>query len=157
MCNMNKELLYSYADNTIEPLEKIFVEEHLKNCSECTVELEEIKNADLKLSEFDFEDIEFPDKLSALSQLIVENCINEEEKQDAELKYNNYKQGLKLIKKSVSARYTIRHRNPYDQMIKKNIDKAASVVKNAAQKYCRSKLKKSRIAKSKIYKILKAV
>ena len=27
---MDKQLLYSYADNSIEPLEKIILEEHLK-------------------------------------------------------------------------------------------------------------------------------
>ena len=152
MCNMDKELLYSYADNSIEPLEKIFVEEHLKYCSQCAHELEEIKNTDLKLSGFNFEDIDFPERLSVLRQLIIDNCIEEQENEDPELKYNNYKESLKVIKNSAVESYAVRHNNPYDRMIKNNVSAAANVVKKAAKKYCKSKLEKSRI-----YKILKAV
>jgi predicted anti-sigma-YlaC factor YlaD len=49
-CKLNKDLLYSYADNTIEPLEKIFVEEHLKYCKQCRKDLKLIYSIDKNLN-----------------------------------------------------------------------------------------------------------
>ncbi len=153
MCKMDKQLLYSYADNTIEPLEKIILEEHLKYCKECENELKEIKNMEYNLEKFDFEDIEIPDRLSILSEIIYDNCLNEVNNEKLEkIAYSNYKESLKLIKSAVFRGYKLRYNNPYDRLIKKNLNAGAAVVKKAAEKYCEKKLENN-----KIYKILKAV
>jgi hypothetical protein len=94
-CKLDKQLLYSLADNTIEPLERIFVEEHLKYCTECKKELELIKKLDKELNEFKFE-IPIPERLSTLSQLLVENCINQMENEDTKLKNQKYYEEMKL-------------------------------------------------------------
>ena len=157
MCKLNKELLYNYSDGTIEPLEKIIVEEHLKYCSECREELREIQEFDTCLENFDFEDIEIPDKLSSLSELIAENCINEAERNDSKLQYCNYNEGMQLIKETAKKGYKLRYNNPYNKTIRKNVDGSFKIVKKAAKKYCENKFKKSRFSKSTLYKILKAV
>lgn len=157
MCNMNKQLLYSYADNSIEPLEKIILEEHLKYCEECTEELSKIRNMECKLTAFDFEDIEIPKRLLDLSELIIDNCLNEIGKEKPEITYNNYKESIKLMKSIILDGYMLRYNNPYDRLIKKNINLTTNVVKKAVGKYCKNKFENSKLAKNKLYKILKAV
>ncbi len=157
MCNMDKELLYSYADDSIEPLEKIILEEHLKYCEECAEELIEIRNMECKLTAFDFEDIEIPQRLSDLSELIIDNCLNEVEKEKPEITYDNYKECIKLMKSTILDGYKLRYNNPYDKLIKKNIDITTNIVKKAAGTYCKRKFENSRLAKSRLYKILRAV
>lgn len=157
MCNMDKRLLYSYADNSIEPLEKIILEEHLKYCKECAQELIEIRNMEGKLAAFDFEDIEIPQRLSDLSELIIDNCLNEVEKEKPKITYNNYKESIRLMKSTILDGYKLRYNNPYDKLIKKNIAITTNIVKKSAGRYCQSKFENSKLAKSKLCKILKAV
>jgi len=76
MCNMNKQLLYSYADDSIEPLEKIILEEHLKYCEECTDELIKIRNMEYELTTFDFEDKKIPLNLYASISKYDEKTFN---------------------------------------------------------------------------------
>lgn len=83
MCKLDKELLYSYTDKTIDPLEKIFVEEHIKYCTECQRDLKFIGLVDDVL-EKDFPSVDLPVRLNLLSVMIAENCINQIE--DASVK-----------------------------------------------------------------------
>ena len=53
--------------------------------------------------------------------------------------------------------YKLRYNNPYDKLIKKNIAITTNIVKKSAGRYCQSKFENSKLAKSKLYKILKAV
>ena len=78
MCKLDKLLLYSYEDNSINPLEKIIVEEHLKYCNECRNELKEIREFEENINHIDFEDIELPDDLDELCSLVIDNCISKE-------------------------------------------------------------------------------
>lgn len=67
-CKFDKTLLQDYLENTIEPLEKIFLEEHLKCCKECKKELKELK---LLLFDLDFsskEEIEYPKELDKVRE-----------------------------------------------------------------------------------------
>lgn len=157
MCKLDKKLLYSYADGTIEPLEKIIVEEHLKYCSECSDELEDIKNMDKVLETLKYDDIHIPDRLSMLSELVVENCINEKEKSDCSVQYNNFRQGLKLITNTAIKGYMIRYENPYNKSIERQLKNCTDLMKGAAKKYCRNKIAKTKFSKSRLLKILKAV
>ena len=131
-CKLDKQLLYSFADNTIEPLERIFVEEHLKYCSECKKELELIKKLDKELNEFEFE-IPIPERLSTLSQLLVENCINQMENDDAKLKNHNYNEDMKLLKKTIIDSYKMPYNNPYNKFIERNLTKAIRLIGKPAK------------------------
>ena len=150
-CKFDKQLLYSLADNTIEPLEKIFVEEHLKCCGECKKELQLIKKLDKELDEFDFE-ILIPERLSSLSQLLIENCINQMENEDVNLKNHNYNEDMKLIKKTIFDAYKVPYNNPYNKFIEKNLTKAVDLISKPAKKYNNKK-----ISKIKILKLFKVV
>ena len=150
-CKLDKQLLYSLADNTIEPLEKIFVEEHLKYCVECKKELELIKRLDKELNEFEFE-IPIPERLESLSQLLVENCINKMENEDTKLKNYNYNEEMKLLKKTIIDSYKVPYNNPYNKFIERNLTKAVGVIGKPVKKYYDRK-----ISKIKILKLFKVV
>ena len=150
-CKLDKQLLYSFIDNTIEPLERIFVEEHLKYCLECKKELELIKNLDKELNEFEFE-MPIPERLSTLSQLLVENCINQMENEDTKLKNHNYNEDMKLLKKTIIEAYKLPYNNPYNKFIERNLTKAVGVIGKPAKKYYNGK-----ISKIKILKLFKVV
>jgi hypothetical protein len=150
-CKLDKQLLYSLADNTIEPLERIFVEEHLKYCTECKKELELIKKLDKELNEFKFE-IPIPERLSTLSQLLVENCINQMENEDTKLKNHNYNEEMKLLKKTIMDAYKVPYNNPYNKFIERNLTKAVGIIGKPVKKYYNGK-----ISKIKILKLFKVV
>ena len=75
-CRIDKELLYALDDNTIEPLEKIFIEEHIKYCTDCQKDLKTIGIINENIKD-ELINIEFPDKLNIISQLVAENCISQ--------------------------------------------------------------------------------
>ena len=150
-CKLDKQLLYSLADNTIEPLERIFVEEHLKYCTECKNELELIEKLDKELNEFEFE-IPIPERLESLSQLLVENCINKMENEDTKLKNHNYNEEMKLLKKTIIDSYKVPYNNPYNKFIERNLTKAVGVIGKPVKKYYDRK-----ISKIKILKLFKVV
>ena len=150
-CKLDKQLLYSLADNTIEPLEKIFVEEHLKYCVECKKELELIKRLDKELNEYEFE-IPIPERVSTLSQLLVENCINKMENEDTKLKNYNYNEEMKLLKKTIIDSYKVPYNNPYNKFIERNLTRAVGIIGKPVKKYYDGK-----ISKIKILKLFKVV
>ncbi|EKQ51251.1 MULTISPECIES: zf-HC2 domain-containing protein [unclassified Clostridium] len=145
-CKFDKQLLYSMADNTIEPLEKIFVEEHLKYCSECKKEFELIKELDKELGEFEFE-LELPERLSTISQLIVENCISEIENENEELKVHNYNEEMKLLKKTIIEANKFSYNNPYNKFIERSLTKTISFIGKPVKNYYKKKISNSKIGK----------
>jgi len=56
MCNIDKGLLQKYLDKDIDPLEKILLENHLLNCSQCRKDLNQ-----LKIMEWDLNNIDLPE------------------------------------------------------------------------------------------------
>lgn len=63
-CKFDEFLLHEYLDGTIDPLERIILEEHLKHCGSCRRELTELK---LLLWEFEsLQAVELPSEISLL-------------------------------------------------------------------------------------------
>lgn len=145
-CKLDKQLLYSLTDNTIEPLERIFVEEHLKYCDKCKKELELIKKLEKELDVFEFE-MPIPEKLSTLSQLLADNCINQMENEDANLKSRNYNEEMKLLKRTIAAAYKYPYNNPCNKYIEEKLAKAAGVIGKPVRNYCNKKMSKIKILK----------
>lgn len=145
-CKLDKQLIYSLADNTIEPLERIFVEEHLKYCDECIKELQHIKELENGLSELEFE-IPIPEKLSVLSQLLVENCIDQMENEDINLRRQNYEEEMKLLKRTIIDAYKAPFNNPYNKFFEDKLTKAAGVIGKPVKNYCNKKMSKIKILK----------
>ncbi|EPR13941.1 anti-sigma factor family protein [Ruminiclostridium papyrosolvens] len=72
---VDASLLQEYLESTIDPLEKIFVENHLKICKECRRELSE-----LKLLLYDLDDrsnyiIEIPAELETMRDDIIDTFL----------------------------------------------------------------------------------
>jgi len=145
-CKLDKQLLYSLADNTIEPLERIFVEEHLKYCDECKKELELSEKLEKELNEFEFE-ILIPERLSILSQLLADNCINKIENEDANLKSRNYNEEMKLLKRTIIEFYKAPYNNPCNKYIEEKLTKAVGVIGKPVKNYCNKKMSKIKILK----------
>lgn len=157
MCSLDKDLLYSYIDGTIGELEKIFVEEHLKYCTECQKELRKIREFDNELENLNYKDIYIPDRLSMIAEMVAENCMSQMEKEQVDIEYANYKEGMKLIR--VVAKEGIRYiyDNPYSKRTEEKLNKCGKVVKKQAKKFWHKKLSKTKIANNKLIKILKVV
>ncbi len=148
-CKLNKNLLYSYVDNTIEPLEKIFVEEHLNYCKECRKDLKLISAIDENLNCED-EDFVFPKRLNLISKLIVENGLAELEYKDLKLKLKNIIHSYEHFNKSMKNSKNIYKQNPFKKFIKKELNTSISIAKKPAKKFLKEKIKK--ISFSKIFK-----
>ena len=146
-CNMDEYYLYAYDDGTIDPLEKIFVEEHLKHCSKCRKQLEIIKSIEKNLSMIQFP---VPDRLSEISQMVAENCIESVENKDSRVKRQNYRESMKSIGNIIIRSQFLKNNNPYNKAINKCVKAAVSAAEKPAKKYIRKKM-----AKFNLLKILK--
>jgi hypothetical protein len=146
-CNMDEYYLYAYDDGTIDPLEKIFVEEHLKHCSKCRKQLEIIKSIENGLSMIQFP---VPDRLSEISQMVAENCIESVENKDSRVKRQNYRENMKSIGNIIIRSQFLKNNNPYNKAINKCVKAAVSAAEKPAKKYIRKKM-----AKFNLLKILK--
>ncbi|ACL74761.1 zf-HC2 domain-containing protein [Ruminiclostridium cellulolyticum] len=72
---VDASLLQEYLESTIDPLEKIFIGNHLKICKECRRELSE-----LKLLLYDLDDksnyiIEYPPELETMRDDIIDSFL----------------------------------------------------------------------------------
>lgn len=149
MCSLDKTLLYSYGDGTIGPLEKIFVEEHLKYCTECNKELKLIKGMEDGLMKMEA-CITLPEKLSIIAELVAENCIDQIEKEAGHLEAFNYFQHAKKISRTIVNSQKYRYENPYNNYIKKSIENAAKTVVKPIKSYCKKK-----VSELSLFKLLK--
>ena len=143
-CKFDKKLLYSYADNTIGPLERIFVEEHLKYCDRCVKDLNLIKVIDNSLKE-SINEIEFPDRLSLITELIVENCMAEIEENNLKLRINNIIESYKHGRKSIKYANKLYENNPYNKFIQSSVNNAISYVKKPVKGFFKKKLNSMKI------------
>jgi len=75
-CSFDKEIIQKYVDNTIDPLEFIFLKEHLSYCGECRSELDLVMNLENQLSKFFDEDCEAKE-LDLLITKLVDDCMDE--------------------------------------------------------------------------------
>ncbi len=76
-CKIDKYLLYEYLDKTIDPLEKIFLEQHLKDCIQCRKDITQMKLVLWEMDEIRESEIEVPPDIykvreAALSQIFEE-------------------------------------------------------------------------------------
>ena len=67
-CKFDTSLLQALIDDNIEPLELIFLSEHLKVCKSCMDELKMLYSIDQSLKSLFNEDNEYIDKLSSKTE-----------------------------------------------------------------------------------------
>lgn len=149
-CRLDKNLLYAYADKTIDPLEKIFVEEHLKYCDSCKRDLEVIYLIEENLNIIE-EDLIFPERLSIISQLVVENCLEQIAQEDFKSKVENLYSSCKEINKTIKDSQNLYKLNPFNKFIYESVNKSINYMKKPVKKYVKKK-----VAKISIFNLFKA-
>ena len=77
-CTMEHGLLQDFAEGTIEPLERVFVEEHLKSCQACRKVLNQYKLLLWDLDHQSLFDVEYPKELGAMERNLVERVLGQE-------------------------------------------------------------------------------
>jgi hypothetical protein len=75
---MDALLLQDYLEETIDPLEKIFVESHLSICKECRRELTELKLMFWDLNNKSNYELEYPEELDNLRTNLIDNFLGED-------------------------------------------------------------------------------
>ena len=143
-CKFDVSLLYSYVDGTIETLEKIFLEEHIKYCEKCNKELKTIKLIEENLLSIDND---IPDRLSILSESIIENCLGEIEGESFKVRISNYFQDVKTFRNIVINPQKMFYENPVENFIKCNILKTSKVAFKPIKRYINKKKLKFNLLK----------
>lgn len=138
-CKMDEELLYSYADETIEELEKIFVEEHLKYCNHCNKKLELIKFTDRELKQLDIGLIP-TGRLRIISDLVIENCLAKVEEESTGLKLHNYIQNIRKLQNVAIQSGRMYKNNPYERFLTGSINKVSNTLVTPAKSYVKEKI-----------------
>lgn len=114
-CKFDKEIIHKYIDNTIDPLELIFLKEHIKVCEECKNELELMSKLDDSI--YGYFDWIQPYELEDFSLSVLDKCYEAKKltmKQRVEkaveinnaiinntTRFANYLPGSKAAKKTV--------------------------------------------------------
>lgn len=73
-------LLQDYLEETIDPLEKIFVESHLNICKECRRELSELKLMFWELGNKGNYDIGYPKELDTMGKQLIDTFLGKKSK-----------------------------------------------------------------------------
>lgn len=76
-CNFDKTILHEFIDNSIDPLEMIFLSEHIKHCKSCEKELNILYETDKKLKSFYNRETKFPNRLYDIGELVIQNISDE--------------------------------------------------------------------------------
>jgi len=84
-CKLDKFLLQDLLEGIIDPLEKLFVEEHLKTCKECRKELTELKLLFWDLTDKSNYEIDFPAELDYIKDSILEKAAGQTAKTATEI------------------------------------------------------------------------
>lgn len=145
-CNMDEKFLYDYEDGTIDPLEKIFVEEHIKHCNKCKKQLKIIKTIENGLKAAPNK-TSVPDKLSVISQMVAENCITRIENEDPSVRRRNYKENMKALRSVIINTQFLQNNNPYNKAVKKCIKVVATAAEKPAKDYIKKKMSKFNVFK----------
>lgn len=126
-CGFDREIIHKYVDNTIDPLEFIFLKEHMNYCGECRRELDTIMTLENELEKFFDDDTEVKD-LDLLIANLVDDCMDELSRKE-KVKY--------AFKRSLKIGNRIRHDTmrfidyiPGKKYIGKGVKKSASITGN---------------------------
>lgn len=103
-------LLQDYLDETIDPVEKIFVEKHLSICKECRRELTELKLLFWDLDNKSNYQIEYPEKLDTFGADLINDFLDEKTKigvkKVVDMQVNNMKMSGKFLEYIPGAKQT---------------------------------------------------
>lgn len=95
---MDALLLQDFLEETIDPLEKIFVESHLNTCKECRRELSELKLMFWELNNKGNYDIEYPKELDTMGTQLIDIFFGKKAKSSARKVVNIQVNTIKISK-----------------------------------------------------------
>lgn len=134
-CLFDKEIIHRYADNTIDPLEYIFLKEHISYCDECRKETELVMTLESGLEEY-FVDDPGPNRLDLMIAGLVDDCMYELNKRE-KLKYavnKCMKLGSGIMNNSLRFMEYIPGRKSVNKGIQKTASGAGSFLKGLLKK-----------------------
>lgn len=132
-CSFDSDMIQMYIEGTIEPLEKIFAEEHLKVCKNCRKELTRLKLLYFELENLD-EPSQFPDELEQVRNMVLDNVFDTGNKYDI-------KKFVKQQKKSIGLASGFIDYIPGKSIVKKGIKTTGSIIGRASLKSTKYGLK----------------
>lgn len=98
-CKFDKFLLQDLLDGVIDPVEKIFLEEHLKVCKECRKEMTALKLLFWDLDNKDNYDVEIPQELDLIKDAVLRRSVGKAQKNIAGMVIEQQRETLKISSK----------------------------------------------------------
>lgn len=132
-CKFDTDLIQMYIDGTIEPLEKIFVEEHLKVCKKCRKDMTQFKLLYFELESLE-EIKEVPDELENVRDMVLDNIF------DTSHKYG-IKDFMKQQKKALVLASEFVDYVPGRKVFEKGLKATGSIIGSATKKSAKYGLK----------------
>lgn len=124
-CKLDKFLLQDLLEGVIDPIEQLFVEEHLKSCKECRIELTELKLLFWDLNDKFNYGITLPAELDVLKDTLLERVAGKVSKSPAEVV-------IDIQRKNVSALGTFLNHVPgvkaSNKLVKEGVKAAPSAI-----------------------------
>lgn len=74
-CKFDTDIIQKYVEGTIDPLEKIFLEEHIKVCRSCKKELTELKLLFWELENINENEVEVPVEASVAMETVIDGIM----------------------------------------------------------------------------------
>ena len=126
-CRFDREIIQKYADNTIDPLEFIFLKEHINYCGECRKELDMVMTLENQLAKLFDDDYGVRD-LDLLIPKLVDNCMSEVNKRE-KVKYT-INRGIEIGSGIMGNSLRFIGHIPGSKLMGKGIRKTASITGN---------------------------
>ncbi len=77
-CRFDPNIIQKYIEGTIDPLEKIFLDEHIKVCRKCRRELTELKLLFWELENIDENKVEVPFETAEIMESVIDRIMASE-------------------------------------------------------------------------------
>lgn len=122
-CLFDKDIIQKYADNTIDPLEFIFLKEHVSYCEECRKEMDLAMTLENSLEKFFVADPGVSE-LELMISSLVDDCMYELNKRE-KLKYI-LKKGMKTGRNIIDNSLRFFSYIPGSKKMNKGVKKTAS-------------------------------
>ena len=96
-CKLDKVLLQDLLEGVLDPIEQLFVEEHLKTCKECRKELNELKLLFWDLNDKSNYELTIPAELDYLKNILLERVVGPVSKNPTEAIINIQRRNVRAL------------------------------------------------------------
>jgi len=134
-CKFDAALLHDYLEGTIDDLDRIFVEEHIKVCKKCKRELTMLKLLFWELNEINDDEIALPIELELIREKTIDNIL------DGVDEDFGIKKLLELQKKHMENSSIYINFIPGNKLLRKGIKNTSSFIYNASGKAIKKSIK----------------